>query len=164
MRHTWADSAPDYQGQNQPISGASGWARKSTEDEAKQLLLSHAGPDLEPGFLGMLRPYRGLQEESFHEVMTALAALGPSLGRGSTVDRQVMEALWGICVLGQCWGVEPDGMLRRNKLISGDDVERLAQWIKMISWAVFFLIEGSPEAAFEEYKRYCAKHRRQNPL
>lgn len=42
---------------------------------------------------------------------------------------------------------------RRNKLISGDDVQRLAQWIKMISWAAFFLIERSQEAAFNEYKQ-----------
>ena len=132
-----------------------------TEDEAKQRLLSHAGPDLETGFLRMLRPYGGLREESFHQVMDALAVLGPSLGRGSTVDRQVMEALWGICVLGRGWGVEPDGMLRRNKLISEDDVQRLAEWIRIISWAVFFLIEGSPEAAFDEYKQYSARHRLQ---
>jgi len=56
-----------------------------TEDEAKKALLSHVGPDLKTGFLGMLRPYGGLQEERFHEVMAALAALGPSLGSGSTV-------------------------------------------------------------------------------
>lgn len=135
-----------------------------TEDEAKQLLISHAGPDRETGFLRMLRPYGGLREESFHEVMAALAALGPSLGRGSTVDRQVMEALWGICVLGWGWGVESDGMLQRNKLISGDDVLRLAEWIRIIAWAVFFLIEGSPDAAFDEYKQYCAKHRRESTL
>ena len=87
-----------------------------TEEDAKQLLLSHAGPDFETGFLGMLRPYRGLREESFHEAMAALAAPGPSLGRGNAVDRQVMEALWGICVLGQCWG-EPGGCVRRVQAV-----------------------------------------------
>jgi hypothetical protein len=135
-----------------------------TEDEAKRLLLAHAGPDLEAGFLGMLRPYRGLQEESFHEVMAALAALGPSLGHGQAVDRQVMGALWGICVLGQWWGVEPDGMLRRNKLISEHDVQRLTRWIRIISRAAFFLIEGSQEAALDEYKQYCAMHRSKDTL
>ena len=64
-----------------------------TEDEAKKALLSHAGPDLKREFLGMFRPYGGLREGSFHEIM---AALGPGLGSGSTVDRQVMGALWGI--------------------------------------------------------------------
>jgi hypothetical protein len=136
-----------------------------TEDEAKKALLLHAGPDLKTGFLGMLRPYGGLHEESFHEVMAALAALGPSLGSGSAVDRQVMNSLWGICVLAECWGVAPDGMLRRNNLISAGDVQRLAEWIKIISWAVMFLLDGAgEEAAFEAYKRYCADHHHENRL
>jgi hypothetical protein len=136
-----------------------------TEEEAKKALFSHAGPDLKTGFLGMLRPYGGLQEESFHEVMAALAVLGPSLGSGGTVDRQVMGSLWGICVLAECWGVEPDGMLQRNKLISPDDVQRLAEWIKIISWTVMFLLDGAgEEAAFEKYKRYCADHHHKNKL
>jgi len=74
-----------------------------------------------------------------------------------------MGSLWGICVLAECWGVEPDGMLQRNKLISPDDVQRLAEWIKIISWTVMLLLDGAgDEAAFEMYKRYCMNHRQEN--
>jgi hypothetical protein len=136
-----------------------------TEDDAKKSLFLHSfrydladSPHMESGFLGMLRPYRGLREESFHEVMAALETLGPSLARGSSIDRHVISSLWSICLLAHAWGVEPDGMLRRNGLISTEDVQRLEEWIKIISWAVFFVIDGGDdESALGPYRQYCAR-------
>jgi hypothetical protein len=50
-------------------------------------------------------------------------------------------------------------MLRRNGLITTDDVQRLEEWINIISWAVFFLSGGGAhESAFEPYERYCRTH------
>src|SRR5262245_12291396 len=120
-----------------------------TEGDARNCLFFHAfrhkAPDGrldESGFLGMLRPYRGLREENFHEVMAALAVLGPKWSTETTVDRELIASLWAMCLLARTWGVEPCGMLRRNHLISDADVQRLEEWINIISWAVFFLIDG----------------------
>jgi hypothetical protein len=130
--------------------------------QAKQLLTLHAftdprsaeHPKAEGGFLGSLRPYKGhLIEENFVEVMESLRVLGPELAR-ETVDREVVSALWGICHLARAWGIEQEGMLRRNGLISASDVETLASWVDTISYATFCLLDGAgEEEAFGEYDR-----------
>ena len=86
-----------------------------TATEAKQMLLVHSigerdkrHPSYERGFLASLRPYRGhLLEESFHEIMTALRVLAPSLQQPS-VDREVVSALWSICYLAHSYGLRTD--------------------------------------------------------
>src|SRR5689334_13580086 len=97
-----------------------------TPAQAKELLLLHAfcdprsteHPKAASGFLGSLRPYRGhLLQENFTEVMESLRVLAAELS-GTAVDREVVGALWGLCHLARAWGVAPEGMLRRNGLIS----------------------------------------------
>src|SRR5262245_44785602 len=137
-----------------------------TEDEAKKAILLHSfaarleTPGMNRGFLGMLRPYGGLREENFHEVMAALKALEPSLSSGDAIDRQLIHSLWAICHLARMWGVDLGGMLRRNGLIAPDDVRRLEEWVDIISGAVFFLTGSgrAHEPAFEAYERYCRNH------
>ncbi len=118
--------------------------------DARELLGFHSGrdertadPRWEKGFLGMLRPYRGLVERNFHEVMATLAVLSAEL-REDKVSRDVINDLWAICHLGRTWGVHAEGMLRRNQLITDDDVARLEEWIGTISYAVMLLLEGVP--------------------
>jgi hypothetical protein len=130
-----------------------------TPAQAKELLLLHAfwhprsaeHPKAASGFLGSLRPYGGhLLEENFIEVMESLRILAPEL-LGTTVDRELLGALWSLCHLARAWGVEPEGMLRRNGLISPADVERLAGWIETVSYATMCLLNGSEEEAFHAY-------------
>jgi hypothetical protein len=130
--------------------------------EAKELLMLHAfrdarsveHPEALDGFLGSLRPYNGhLDERNFVEVMESLRALAPQL-TGVSIDREIVAALWAMCHLARAWGVEPEGMLRRNKLISAEDVDRLATWVETISYATMCLLDGAGEGvAFEEYNR-----------
>jgi hypothetical protein len=119
-----------------------------TEQEAIEVLGFHCGVDEridDPrwvnGFLGTLRPYRGLLERNFHEVMAALATLAERL-HANDVPRAALSSLIGICHLGRAWGVHPDGMLRRNNLISPDDVTRLERWIETISYATMMVLDG----------------------
>lgn len=131
--------------------------------EAKELLLLHSygDPNTEhptqiSGFLGSLRPYQGLNEANFHAVMAAITALAPYFQKERLVDKEIIAALWAICSLGRAWGVQPDGMLRRNRLISDQDAMRLDQWIECISWAVSTLLGGSDlDTALELYRAYC---------
>jgi hypothetical protein len=132
-----------------------------TETEAYDLLIAHAGaspspdhPTLGTGFLGMLRPYGGLREENFHEVMLALRTVAPSL-QAATVNRELIVALWGICHFGRAWALEKDGMLQSNNLISPTDANRLDEWLSMISYAVVCLLEDAGESeAFFPYSSY----------
>ncbi len=130
--------------------------------EAKGLLLLHSfsypdvhHPKMETGFLGSLRPYHGLKEDNFHEVMEAISALSPYLRTEPQIDREVIAALWSICEEARAWGIHPDGMLRRNDLIALQDVQRLERWTSIISYTVFILLDGGDlEAALEPYNEY----------
>lgn len=127
------------------------------ETEAKELVLLHGfagdleNPKMATGFLGSLRPYRGLDENNFHEVMAALRVLAPHF-KSEKLDREIIESLRGICHLARAWGVDPDGMLRCNHLIEEADWRRLEEWIEMISYAVFMLLESDEATAFDGYQ------------
>ena len=130
-----------------------------TPAQAKQLLLLHSfalddvgNPQMARGFIGSLRPYKGLREENFHQIMAALRVLAPQLGERQ-IDAQIVGALWNICHMARAWGVHPQGMLRRNNLISRADIERLESWVETISYATMMLLDGSDvESAFAEYE------------
>lgn len=131
-----------------------------TKEEAKELLMYHSfthedidHPKSENGFLGMLRPFSGeLIEDNFHEVMEALKTLAHELETEEKIDKKVISALWRICHLSRAWAIHPDGMLRRNNLITDKQIQELEGWIEDISYATMFLLDGSGiEVAFEPY-------------
>ena len=127
--------------------------------QARELLQFHSGrhEDVDHakwtgGFLGSLRPYRGLDPRNFHEVMRCLMALAPELAAPGPIDRGLVADVWGICHLARAWGVEPGGMLRSEGLIQPEEAERLASWIHQISHAMFCLLDGCDTGvAFEGY-------------
>jgi ribonuclease D len=130
------------------------------KEEAKELLLLHAfmqedsmNTKAEQGFLGMLRPFQGiLLEENYHEVMEALQVLADDVSERDTVDREIMAALWSICHLSKAWAIHPEGMLRRNNLITDAQVEEMETWIEDISYATLCLLDGAGfDEAFHEY-------------
>ncbi len=110
----------------------------------------------EIGFLGSLKPFQGaLRPATFHEVMACIKALGPEFHGQEQVSADVMGALWAICQFGRAWAVYPDGMLRRNHLITAADVEKMELWLDCISYAVCMLLDGcDADVAFEPYEDY----------
>jgi hypothetical protein len=116
-----------------------------TSEEARALIQKHTGRSSayapEQTFLGMLRPYRGLQEAHYLELMQALAALAPSL-QGAQVDRELMADLWEIVFLPWLWALSPEGMVQRQKLMTAEDQARLAGWIEEIGLTVSLLLGG----------------------
>ncbi len=75
------------------------------------------------GFLGMLRPYGGLRQWAFDEVMACARILAPSLSVSLSTGRWL--TFWSICHLARAWGVNPEGMLRRNGLASDQEIKVL---------------------------------------
>ena len=139
-----------------------------TYDEAKLLLLTHgpgtSGPDGEPliaerGFVHSLRPYEGsLVEQNFHLVMEALCTVGETLYRAPQVDRELVYAIWVICDTARGYGLHPQGMLQRNKLISQADTRRLERWIDAIeTTALTVLGGGPPHSRLSRYAEYVTE-------
>jgi hypothetical protein len=128
-----------------------------TSAEAKAVILRQLELDSGIGeptsLLGGLRPYRGiLPTRCFHETMSALRVLAPSLSSTDSVDRQVLSALWTLCHLLPCWALHEDGILRSNGLLADEEVATLAEWHNLLSYAVMILLEtDSPEEAFNDY-------------
>lgn len=113
---------------------------------------------MESGFLGSLRPFRGqLIEENFHELMEIVRTLAPQL-KQPALNREVMSCLWSIMHLARAWAISADGMLRRNQLISDEQIALMEEWLDLLSYAVLILIEdGGEEEAFWGYKEYVRK-------
>lgn len=137
-------------------------------DEAKLYLLMNGSgtSDVEgnplvqdDGFLGTLRPYQGLKDDSFHKVMEALFVVGTHFSQSSQVDRELVGSIWSMCYLARLWGVNPDGMLRRNRLIADGDVSRLAKWIDVIEHTSLELLNGNDTGeAISTYAQYICAH------
>lgn len=125
-------------------------------DRAKELLRLHscADPDLlhlkwSGGFVGTLRPYTGLNEDNFHEVMAAIVAVAPHLADECCLDREIVSTLWSLCMTARNWGLHPNGMLQRNGLISEHDIERLDSWVEAIEWAITMLLDRAPDVPLD---------------
>lgn len=103
-----------------------------TIPEAKNLLAHHSfrhenfsHPKSERGFLGMLRPFNGtLLEDNFHEVMAIIKVLSEEISL-KMLDREIVTDIWAICHLGRAWAIHPEGMLRKNGLITEDQVQTI---------------------------------------
>lgn len=129
--------------------------------EAKELLKCHSfmcddltHPKMEKGFLGMLRPFNGkLYEENYHEIIQILKTISEDLRGVDKVDREIMDALWGICHFTRIWAINKDGMLQRNQLINKNQVHKLENWIEVISYATTMILGGCDnKTAFEFYE------------
>jgi hypothetical protein len=67
------------------------------------------------------------------------------------VPRELMSSVWAIAHLGRSWALEPEGMLRRNGLISEDDQVKLAAFISRFEYAVMMLLDGAKDEAFASW-------------
>lgn len=122
-------------------------------DSAKLLLLMHGSGTTDDdgnilvaddGFLQMLRPYRGLKEDNFHRVLQAVFVVGDRLHSQEHVERELMNTLWSLCSTSRSWGLNPKGMLQRNRLITEADSRRLESWIDILEWSIEGVLNGCP--------------------
>jgi hypothetical protein len=115
-------------------------------------LAYHTGPTDRlvgvPSFVGMLRPYAGLKEASYDDVMRCLRELSDTLVEKKELRRDLMSSLWGLVWYPKYLALDADSMLRRNRLISRADLATLNQWTRQISHTVQMLLEGQLDNAF----------------
>ena len=120
-----------------------------TPDEGIERLIFHTRP--EPGsFLNMLRPYKGLQDEILADVARSLRACAERFTT-EVLPRELVSAAWALSHLGRSWALEPDGMLRRNRLINEAAQAKLADFLSQFEYAVMMLLDGAPEEAFANW-------------
>jgi len=131
--------------------------------EAVNLILMHGiGRDDVPldqalipnGFLGSLRPFTGLREENFLQVLGAIIALGPHLAGKKVLERRLVSGLFELVQRARSWGLDPHGMIQRNKLMSAADTNRLWLWVTCLEMAIYRLLHGGidPNEALIYYR------------
>lgn len=99
-------------------------------------------------FLGCLRPFSGLREENFLQIMEAIIALKSHLSGKKFWEKRLVEGLWGLTTTARTWGLDPNGMLQRNHLLTDEDTAQLRLWVDCIEMAVSRLLRGGdPEEA-----------------
>ncbi|WP_343696132.1 hypothetical protein [Flavobacterium sp.] len=130
-----------------------------TKEEALEELMYQSGcheniesERWEKGFLGQLRPFKGvLYEENYHLIMKSLKVLSSEMEK-DFVDKRIISSIWGICHLGRMWALYPEGMLQSNNLISKEQVSQIDNWLVDISYAAFCILDGAGEdEAFWNY-------------
>ncbi|PQO33259.1 hypothetical protein C5Y96_10420 [Blastopirellula marina] len=131
------------------------------DHDAKIELARHAGMAddyYENGFLGCLRPYSGIREENFHAVVESLLTVGVHIASSPTIDRRIVEPIQRITTTTRRWGVEEDGMLVRNGLITPDDRLKLRLWVRILEDMLLDLLAGiKPHEAIHAYCEYVAQ-------
>ena len=131
-------------------------------EEAVNLILMHGiGRDDVPlehamipgGFLDNLRPFTGLREENFLQVLEAIISLAPHLAGKDSLERRLVFGMWELIRRTELWGLDPNGMIQRNRLMSDDDTKRLRLWYRCLEMAVSKLLRGNdPGEALTYYR------------
>ena len=102
-----------------------------------------ADATLENGFIGCLRPWTGLRDENYRDLMRAILSLHESLDGLDNWPKELVLGLVGITRMTHCWAIDDTGMLRRNNLIPNDDVAKLRTWIQRIESVIEQLLLGN---------------------
>ena len=55
----------------------------------------------------------------------------------------ILNSLWGICHFARTGRLDPDGMLRRDNLITSADQGKLNEWIDSISSRIAMRLDGN---------------------
>lgn len=114
--------------------------------EAKRLILKHAegAPSETPStLLESLRPYRGIQDRHFLEILEALVTAAPQLNAGTTVDREIVHALWDLCCTARNWTRGPiEPMFHGRRFISAEEKQMLDEWLGIIESCTLHLLRG----------------------
>lgn len=128
---------------------------------ARTELARHAGCAEEfydDGFIGSLRPYAGLRDPNFHCVVEALLSAGSTFSARTNVERSIAEAVLRITVRARQIGIDDNGMLVRNGLITPDDRSRLRDWVEIIEDMAIGLFAGRhPYDTIHGYCEYVAE-------
>jgi len=136
--------------------------------QAKHVILTHAtgirnADDWiefeETGYIGCLRPYTGIRHENFHDIVNALLVVGEQIHGNPEVERDLVHAIWSLTYTARIYGIDPNGMLKRNNLITEPDAALIEEWNDIIESITLGLLQGLPPyLVIERYASYISRH------
>jgi hypothetical protein len=102
----------------------------------------HVLDDRKLGLVGKLRPYSGLSEPDFAEIMNALLVLSDCFGDGSYLLRPTVRDLWHLCEQCRTLALEATSPLRATRRIGDPEALLLAKWVSIIERTAIRLLSG----------------------
>ena len=107
--------------------------------------------------LQTLRPYHGLRDDVFHDLVFGLTwAMWHS--REGDLDRQLVAAACYLNRQIRLIGTNEDSALRRNHLIEDDDLAKLREWLRIVDDLMErTLMAPQFSAAVQRYAFYLGK-------
>ena len=132
------------------------WLGTVNTDTAISNLLEHSGrkdgEKMRSGFLGSLRPFQGVHENNFIDVMNSLVVVAPELVKQNRAAIELMVAIWDMCHRTRVYASYENSILIRNRLISDQDCQRLHLYLRTIESCMLRLLAGErSELAFRPY-------------
>jgi len=97
----------------------------------------------EHGFIGCLRPWSGLRDENYRDVMIAILSLRESLADADCWPTELVGGIMGITRMAHGWALDSNGMLQRNNLITTTELEKLRHWVHRIESVTEQLLMGN---------------------
>jgi len=106
-------------------------------DAAKLTILYHAGlvddsARTYPELVATFRPFNGLYEESFAELIFAIYTISSDMIRESSIDQKFVFSLWWICDRARVLVLDPDSALQRSKRIDIQSLNRVKWWVDVV--------------------------------
>jgi hypothetical protein len=128
------------------------------KSESLEILLQHArleeGPRFRTGIVAMMRPFDGIKESNFHEVMECLYLLQGELA-SDRLNKDIAYALLNITSALQEAFLFDSSALLRNRLIDKNGSAKLAAWTSIIYSASLSYMRGRGHAvALSAYLEY----------
>ena len=133
-----------------------------TPTQARVLLSVHAcegqNSTAENSFLRSLRPFSGcLNARHLHEIIAAARVLAADFDARQP-RHETVRLFYSIIHCARAWGLNPQGMLQANALLTPEQTATLAAWVEIMEETLYYLLQGCAEEAFTAYENYCAEH------
>lgn len=97
----------------------------------------------EHGFVGCLRPWSGLRDQNYRELMLAILSLHESLAGSDCWPTELVAGIMGITRMAHSWALDSNGMLQRNHLITEPEIVKLRHWVHRIESVTELLLMGN---------------------
>ena len=94
----------------------------------------------ENGFSGMLRPWKGLLNNNFHEVVELFLVTHSSI-LGDKINRQMLTSLLRMCNYARSICISLNSSLRKNRLINDKEISLLESWLNVIDNLIIIGLE-----------------------
>jgi hypothetical protein len=107
-------------------------------------------------FLGSIRPYKSYTSviNNLQKIVSDLRFVSDWIRSSESLPKSFVNDVSGIIYFGKEWAVEDESMLKRNNLITTEELMDLRKWLSCLEYIWVMLLDGqNDDIAFEVYEQ-----------